>query len=326
VSIRVEKLVLAGLRGFCAGVVRAVDVVEKALEAGIRPVYVRREIIHNAYVVDDLRARGARFVGEVDEVPRGASVIFSAHGVAPRVREASRARGLTTVDATCPLVAKVHLEALRYARDGYSILLIGHADHDETIGTRGEAPEAIRVIGTREEAEAVEVPDPARVAYLTQTTLSLDDTREIVDTLRRRFPALAGPVNQDICYATQNRQDAVKALARVVDAIVVLGSSNSSNSLRLCEVAQGQGLPAHLAGHASEIRPEWLDGVRVLGLTAGASTPEVLVAEAVAHARAAWGVTSVEELPGMEEGVTFSAPPELKAYLPPATARADGDR
>ena len=315
-SIRVEKLVLAGLRGFCAGVVRAIDVVEKALWAGVAPVYVRREIIHNRYVVDQLRAKGARFVNEVDEVPPGSPLIFSAHGVAPGVREASRARGLATVDATCPLVAKVHLEALRYAREGYAILLIGHADHDETIGTRGEAPDAIRVIGTREEAENVAVPDPGRVAYLTQTTLSLDDTREIVEVLKRRFPGLAGPVSQDICYATQNRQEAVKALVAMVDAVLVLGATNSSNSLRLCEVARAQGRPAHLVGRAAETRPEWLEGVRVLGLTAGASTPEILVEEAVRHAREAWGVTSVEELTAVEEGVTFGPPPELKTLFP----------
>jgi 4-hydroxy-3-methylbut-2-en-1-yl diphosphate reductase len=210
----------------------------------------------------------------------------------------------------------VHLEALRYARDGYAILLIGHADHDETIGTRGEAPDAIRVIGTREEAENVAVPDPGRVAYLTQTTLSLDDTREIVEVLKRRFPGLAGPVSQDICYATQNRQEAVKALVAMVDAVLVLGATNSSNSLRLCEVARAQGRPAHLVGRAAETRPEWLDGVRVLGLTAGASTPEILVEEAVRHAREAWGVTSVEELTAVEEGVTFGPPPELKTLFP----------
>ena len=277
---QIEKLLVAGLRGFCAGVVRAIDVVEKALEVCDGPVYVRREIIHNRYVVDELRGKGAKFVEGTEDVPDGAWLIFSAHGISPAVRTEARAKGLKTIDATCPLVTKVHLEALRYARQGYTIILIGHEDHDETVGTLGQAPGAIRLIGSREEAETVEVPDPDRVAFLTQTTLSLDDTREIVAVLKRRFPKLEGPAKDDICYATQNRQDAVKAMAPFVDLLLVLGAPNSSNSLRLCEVAQAQGVPSYLIERAGDIRREWLTGVRVLGLTASASAPEVLVREA----------------------------------------------
>ena len=312
----IEKLLITGLRGFCAGVVRAIDVVEKALEACDGPVYVRREIIHNRYVVDELRAKGARFVEGVESVPDGSWLIFSAHGISPAVRDEARGKGLKTIDATCPLVTKVHLEAIRYARGGYTIILIGHEDHDETIGTLGEAPGSIRLIGTREEAEAVEVPDPARVAYLTQTTLSLDDTRDIIEILKRRFPKLEGPARDDICYATQNRQDAVKAMAPHVDLLLVLGAPNSSNSLRLCEVARAQGIASHLIERASDIRLEWLAGVRVLGLTASASAPEILVQEVVAYARETLGVRVVEEFQTVREDVNFPLPPELKALLP----------
>ena len=312
----VEKLLIAGLRGFCAGVVRAIDVVEKALAVCDGPVYVRREIIHNRYVVDELRRKGARFVEEVDDAPEGAWLVYSAHGVAPEVRENARRRRLRTIDATCPLVTKVHLEALHFARLGYTILLIGHEEHDETVGTFGEAPGAIRIIGTREDAETISVPDPARVAYLTQTTLSLDDTREIVDVLRRRFPEMVNPAKNDICYATQNRQDAVRAMAPHVDLLLVLGSPNSSNSVRLCEVSMRLGVPAHLIERAEQIRPEWLAGVRVLGLTASASAPEVLVWEVVDYAREKLGVRTVEEFETVKEDVHFSLPPELRALLP----------
>ncbi len=313
---RIEKLLVAGLRGFCAGVVRAIDVVEKALEVCDGPVYVRKEIIHNRYAVDELRGKGAHFVEEVHDVPDGAWLIYSAHGVSPAVRENARRKRLRTIDATCPLVTKVHLEAIHYAKQGYTIILIGHEEHDETIGTLGEAPDSIRLVGTREEAEAVSVPDPSRVAYLTQTTLSLDDTREIVEVLRTRFPRLARPAKDDICYATQNRQDAVKAMAPFVDLLLVLGAPNSSNSLRLCEVARDQGVPSHLIERAGDIRPEWLSGVRVLGLTASASAPEILVQEVVRYAREKLGVAEVEEFETVKESVSFSLPQELKALLP----------
>ena len=319
---RIEKLFVAGLRGFCAGVVRAIDVVEKALDVCEGPVYVRKEIIHNRYVVDELRSKGARFVEEVDDVPDGAWLIYSAHGIAPSVRASARRKRLRTIDATCPLVTKVHLEAIQYARDGYTIILIGHEDHDETIGTLGEAPDSIRLVGSREEAEAVAVPDPERVAYLTQTTLSLDDTRDIVEILKRRFPKLARPAKDDICYATQNRQDAVKAMAHLVDLLLVLGAPNSSNSLRLCEVARDQGVASHLIERAEDIRPEWLDGVRVLGLTASASAPEILVQEVVRYARERLGVREVEEFETVKENVSFSLPQELKALLKPAPREA----
>ena len=312
---RVEKLLMANLRDFCAGVVRAIDVVEKALEVCDGPVYVRKEIIHNKYVVDELKRKGARFVEEVDETPDGAWLIYSAHGIAPAVREAARAKRLRTIDATCPLVTKVHLEAIHYARRGYTILLIGHHDHDETIGTLGEAPDAIRLVGTRQEAETVEVADPSRVAYLTQTTLSLDDCREILEVLTRRFPGLVGPSKGDICYATQNRQDAVKAMAPHVDALLVLGAPNSSNSLRLCEVARAIGVPAYLIERAEDIRPEWLQDVRVLGLTASASAPEILVREVVAYAQERLHVREVEEFHTVQEDVNFALPQELNALL-----------
>jgi 4-hydroxy-3-methylbut-2-enyl diphosphate reductase len=313
---RVEKLVVAGLRGFCAGVVRAIDVVEKALAVCDGPVYVRKEIIHNRYVVEDLRRKGAKFVEEVEDAPNGAWLIYSAHGVSPEVRANARRRGLRTIDATCPLVTKVHLEALHYAKNGYTIILIGHEDHDETVGTLGEAPAAIRIVGSPEEARAVEVPDPARVAYLTQTTLSLDDTREIVEILRERFPQMASPPKGDICYATQNRQDAVKEMAPGIDRLLVLGAPNSSNSIRLCEVSERAGVPAHLIERAEEIRPEWMNGVRVLGLTASASAPEILVWEVVDWCREHFGVETVEEFETVREDVHFALPTELKALLP----------
>ena len=314
----VHTLLVAGLRGFCAGVVRAIDVVEQALRVCDGPVYVRKEIIHNRYVVDGLREKGAIFVEEADEVPDGAWLIYSAHGIAPGVRETAKKKSLRTIDATCPLVTKVHLEAIHYARKGYTIILIGHEEHDETIGTLGEAPESIRLVGTREEAETVEVPDPERVAYLTQTTLSLDDTREIAEVLQRRFPKLVSPAKGDICYATQNRQDAVRAMARHVDALLVLGAPNSSNSLRLCEVARAHGVPAYLIERAGEIRPEWLAGVRVLGLTASASAPEVLVQEVIDYARQNFRTREVREFQTVTEDVSFPLPTELKSLLKPS--------
>ena len=308
-----RKLLIAGLRGFCAGVVRAISVVEKALEICDGTVYVRKEIIHNRYVVEELRRRGAVFVEDLDEVPDGAAVIFSAHGISPAVRDTAKQKKLLTIDATCPLVTKVHLEVVQFAKKGFTILFVGHKDHDETIGTLGEAPGAIRVSGSKEEAKRVEVENPEKVVYLTQTTLSVDDTREIVEILQQRFPALQSPPKEDICYATQNRQDAVKALAGYVDVLLVLGAPNSSNSLRLCEVARATNVPAYLIETAADIRLEWLDGVRVVGLTASASAPEILVRQVISFAREQLGVTEVEELDTVREDVHFSLPHELTA-------------
>ena len=314
-SVKIDKLVLAKLRGFCAGVVRAIDVVEKALEICGKPVYVRHEIIHNRYVVDGLRAKGAVFVEELNDVPAGSWLIFSAHGVSPAVVQEAKDRKLNIIDATCPLVTKVHLEAIALAKRGYTIILIGHADHVETIGTLGEAPDHMKVVGTAEEAQTVTVPDPEKVAYLTQTTLSLDDTREVVAVLKRRFPKLHAPSKDDICYATQNRQNAVKAIVPHVDHLLVLGAPNSSNSIRLCEVAKSKGIPSHLIERAGDIKDEWLTGVKTLGLTAGASAPEVLVQEVVKYCRDRYGVADVEEFETVEEDVHFSLPHELEVLV-----------
>jgi 4-hydroxy-3-methylbut-2-enyl diphosphate reductase len=301
---------LAKPRGFCAGVDRAIDVVNLALELYPGPVYVRKEIVHNVHVVNDLRAKGAIFVDELDEVPDGATVIFSAHGVSPEVRAGAAARGLKVIDATCPLVTKVHHEAIRFAREGRPIVLVGHEGHDEVVGTMGHAPEHIHLIGSAEEAETLQVPDPDRVAVITQTTLSLDDTSTVVDVLRRRFPGIEAPTRDDICYATQNRQLAVKAMARRVPAILVIGSKNSSNSNRLAEVAQAAGARAYLIDDISQIDPTWLDSVESLGITAGASAPEYLVDEVVQFFRAQ-GVTDIEEIEAVTEEVSFALPPEL---------------
>jgi len=306
----VRKLLLAKPRGFCAGVDRAIDVVNLALELYPGPVYVRKEIVHNVHVVNVLRAKGAVFVDELDEVPDGATVIFSAHGVSPEVRAGATARGLKVIDATCPLVTKVHHEAIRFAREGRPIVLVGHEGHDEVVGTMGHAPEHIHLIGSAEEAETLEVSDPDRVAVITQTTLSLDDTSTVVDVLRRRFPDIEAPTRDDICYATQNRQLAVKAMARRVPAILVIGSKNSSNSNRLAEVAQAAGARAYLIDDISQIDPTWLDGVESLGITAGASAPEYLVDEVVQFFRAQ-GVTDIEEIEAVTEEVSFALPPEL---------------
>ena len=273
-------------------------------------MYVRKEIVHNVHVVNDLRAKGAIFVDELDEVPDGATVIFSAHGVSPNVRARAAARGLKVIDATCPLVTKVHHEAVRFAREGRPIVLVGHQGHDEVVGTMGHAPEHIQLIGSAEEAEALRVADPERVAVITQTTLSLDDTSAVVDVLRRRFPGIEAPTRDDICYATQNRQVAVKALARRVPVILVIGSKNSSNSNRLAEVAQAAGARAYLIDDVSQIDPVWLQGVERLGITAGASAPEHLVDEVVQFFRAR-GATDLEEVEAITEEVSFALPPEL---------------
>jgi 4-hydroxy-3-methylbut-2-enyl diphosphate reductase len=314
-KIKIEKLVLARLRGFCAGVVRAIDVVEKALEVCGKPVYVRHEIIHNRYVVDGLRAKGAVFVEDLAEVPAGSWLIFSAHGVSPAVVQEAKERKLNAIDATCPLVTKVHLEAIALAKRGYTIILIGHADHVETIGTLGEAPEHMKVVGSVEDAEKVSLPDPDKVAYLTQTTLSLDDTREIVAVLKRRFPNLHAPAKDDICYATQNRQNAVKAVVPHVDLLLVLGAPNSSNSLRLCEVAKSKGVRSYLIERAADIQDAWMTGVKSLGLTAGASAPEILVQEVVKYCQDRFGVTDVEEFETVEEDMHFSLPYELEKIM-----------
>jgi len=304
------EIVLAGPRGFCAGVERAIEIVERALEVVGVPIYVRREIVHNRHVVEALREKGAVFVDELDEVPAGATVIFSAHGVSPAVRESATTRRLRVIDATCPLVTKVHLEAIRYAKEGRTIVLVGHADHDEVIGTLGEAPRRIVVIDSVEEAERLVVEDPEKVAYLTQTTLSVDDTKAVIEVLRHRFPAILGPSRDDICYATQNRQAAVKQLANDVDLVLVLGAANSSNANRLREVAEALGTRARLINDVRDIRPEWLEGCARIGVTAGASTPEFLVREVVDYLGGR-EAPAVREFRVVEEDVRFGLPHEL---------------
>jgi len=303
-----RTLFLAAPRGFCAGVDRAIDIVDMALQVYGTPVYVRHEIVHNRHVVEDLRRRGAIFVDELRDVPPGAVVIFSAHGVSPAVRREAAERGLRALDATCPLVTKVHLEALRYAREGYTIVLVGHRGHVEVEGTMGEAPDAIVLVESVADVEALELPDASRVAYITQTTLSVDDVRAIVDALRRRFPAVREPAKADICYATQNRQDAVKELARRCRSILVVGAPASSNANRLVEVAASLGARAYLIESADDIRDEWLDGD--VGITAGASTPEAVVQACVARVQA-YGGHQVEEFRLLEERVMFPLPGEL---------------
>lgn len=304
-------LLLLRPRGFCAGVIRAIDIVRLALEKLGPPVYVRKEIVHNRLVVDELAAQGAVFVETLEEVPPQSAVVFSAHGVSPQVRQEARQRGLQVIDATCPLVTKVHLEVIRYARERYTIILIGHRDHDEVIGTLGEAPESIRLISSVEDVDSLEIPNPERLVYLTQTTLSLDDTAEIVSRLRARFPGVIGPPVQDICYATQNRQMAVKAIVPITDAILVVGAKNSSNSNRLAEVARRGATEAYLISEAADIQPEWVHGRKRIGITAGASTPEILVQQVVDRLKG-WEFTDVEEVEWIEEDVRFALPPELK--------------
>lgn len=297
-------------RGFCAGVVRAIDVVKIALNLYGAPIYVRKEIVHNRHVVDELRRSGAIFVEELDEVPPGARVIFSAHGVSPKVREDAQGRSLKVIDATCPLVTKVHLEAVKFARQGFTIVLIGHKDHDEVAGTLGEAPDSSVLVETVEDVDRLNVPDPEKVCYLTQTTLSLDETREIVQRLRTRFPRIKGPASQDICYATENRQLAVKAVAPMCQTLLVVGSQNSSNSRRLVEVCQNSGIPAYLVDDASELRPEWFRSVNTVAVTAGASAPENLVQDLIASLKV-FGFDSMEEMEIKDEDVRFSLPAEL---------------
>jgi 4-hydroxy-3-methylbut-2-enyl diphosphate reductase len=302
-----KRILLAWPRGYCAGVERAVDTVERALRIYGPPVYVRKQIVHNIHVVRDLERKGAVFVEEEDEVPVGATVILSAHGVAPEVYANSASRSLNVIDATCPLVTKVHLEARRFAREGRTILLIGHEGHEEVIGTSGEAPEHVVLVGSPDEARTVEIEHADRVAYLSQTTLSVDETNEVIEVLRERFPDIQAPPRDDICYATQNRQEAVKDLAARSDVILVIGSHNSSNSRRLVEVAQSLGTPAYLIDDATEVRPEMLEGHDTVGVTSGASAPEWLVERVVDHLKEA-GATDVEQLHTVDEQMRFSLP------------------
>ena len=314
-----KAVLLLKPRGFCAGVVRAIDIVRIALEAFGPPIYVRKEIVHNRFVVEELQGKGAIFVDSVDEVPNGERVIYSAHGVSPEVRDASKNRGLRVIDATCPLVTKVHVEAVKFAKEGYSLILIGHRDHDEVIGTLGEAPLVTQVVGSPEEVESLVLPDPTRVAYLTQTTLSLDETRDIIEALRKRFPYIKGPAAQDICYATENRQVAVKHVASEADLLLVVGSDNSSNSKRLVEVARSLGTSAHLIDSYKNIESAWLEGVRNIALTAGASAPECLVEEVVRFL-VTRGFDSVREVEVMPENVRFGLPPEIVEAIAAAPA------
>jgi 4-hydroxy-3-methylbut-2-enyl diphosphate reductase len=311
-AVAPRTILVASPRGFCAGVSYAIEIVGLVLDRYGPPVYVRHEIVHNRHVVDELRARGARFVDDLADVPVGSLLIFSAHGVAPAVREEARARGLRVVDATCPLVTKVHLEALRYARQGYEILLIGHRGHVEVAGTLGHAPDRMHLIETVDDVATAQVRDPQRVAVVTQTTLSVDDTRAIMEAIRQRFPQVRTPSKDDICYATQNRQTAVKALARKSDCVLVIGSPTSSNANRLVEVARNEGTGARLIEGAADIAPAWLSDARAVGLTAGASTPESLVRGVIARLQEL-GFTDVVDLQTAEENVTFALPRELRA-------------
>jgi len=295
-------------------VVRAIDVVKIALNLYGAPIYVRKEIVHNRHVVDELRQAGAIFVEELNEVPEGARVIFSAHGVSPAVREEAKQRRLQVIDATCPLVTKVHLEAVRFAKLGYTIVLIGHRDHDEVIGTLGEAPESTVLVSDVADVDRLQIKDPDRIAYLTQTTLSLDETKDIVARLHERFPKIVGPKTQDICYATENRQLAVKAVAPLCQALLVVGSQNSSNSRRLVEVCQKAGVPAYLLDDSSEVQPYMLENVQTVAVTAGASAPEHLVQELIAYLREQ-GYTDLEEAEIKEEDVRFTLPSNLENYI-----------
>src|SRR5689334_4120032 len=323
-----KRILLASPRGFCAGVVRAIEIVDLALDCFDGPVFVRREIVHNRHVVRDFEARGVRFVQELDEVPDGATAVFSAHGVSPQVREQAVRRGLRVIDATCPLVTKVHLEAVRFATMGFEILLVGHANHEEVEGTMGEAATQIRLVSTVDDAERIQVRDPERVALITQTTLSMEDTRPIVETLRRRFPAIHVPAKDDICYATQNRQVAVRALAKQAPVILVVGSRNSSNSNRLVEEAQLAGARSYLVDDVTQIDPAWLAGVGTVGITSGASAPEFLVAEIVRRLGGEDAV-EVEEVETVAEDVHFPLPPEVagvEARTEGSPRRAEGSR
>jgi 4-hydroxy-3-methylbut-2-enyl diphosphate reductase len=316
----VERVLLASPRGYCAGVERAVETVEQALDHYGAPVYVRKQIVHNIHVVRDLEARGAIFVEDEDEAPPGSVVVYSAHGVAPSVHESSRRLGHDVIDATCPLVTKVHVQARRFAASGYTVVLIGHAGHEEVVGTMGEAPDATVLVQDVAEAEALELPPDGDVAYITQTTLSVDETAEIIGVLRRRFPRIVGPKKEDICYATSNRQWAVKEMLAEIDLLLVIGSRNSSNSNRLVDVARAGGVPAHLIDDESEIDDAWLEGVRTVGVTSGASAPERLVSRVCDWFRAR-GVARIDPFRMVDEDVTFRLPVELRREIELADAR-----
>jgi 4-hydroxy-3-methylbut-2-en-1-yl diphosphate reductase len=303
-------VILANPRGFCAGVDRAIAIVEQALRQFGAPIYVRHEVVHNKFVVDDLKAKGAIFVDELDGIPAGATVVFSAHGVSKAVRAEAEARGLTVFDATCPLVTKVHVEVARMHEQGHEVVMIGHAGHPEVEGTMGQADGGIHLVQSAADVAKLVLADPQKVGYVTQTTLSVDDAAAIVEALKARFPAIHGPKRDDICYATQNRQDAVKAMVAMIDAVIVVGSPNSSNSNRLREVAAHRGVPAWMVDRAEELRPEWVAGKRRVGVTAGASAPEVLVQEVIARLKEL-GAASVSELSGVVEGITFPMPKGL---------------
>jgi 4-hydroxy-3-methylbut-2-en-1-yl diphosphate reductase len=309
-AVSTKKIILLRPRGFCAGVVRAIDVVKIALDLYGAPIYVRKEIVHNRHVVDELRGAGAIFVEELEEVPSGARVIFSAHGVSPAVRAQARERNLQVIDATCPLVTKVHLEAVKFAKQGYTIVLIGHKDHDEVIGTLGEAPESTVLVSNEEDVDSLELKDATRVSYITQTTLSLDETESIVKRLKQRFPKIEGPKAQDICYATENRQLAVKAVVPLCQLLLVVGSQNSSNSRRLVEVCENMGVASYLIDDLSEVKPEWLEGKETVAVTAGASAPENLVEKLIESLQAS-GFDQLEEMEIKEEDVRFNLPSEL---------------
>jgi 4-hydroxy-3-methylbut-2-enyl diphosphate reductase len=305
-----KKIILLRPRGFCAGVVRAIDVVKIALDLYGAPIYVRKEIVHNRHVVDELRQAGAIFIEELDEVPSGGRVIFSAHGVSPAVRAQAKERDLKVIDATCPLVTKVHLEAVKFAKKGFTIVLIGHKDHDEVIGTLGEAPKSTMLVSTVEDVDRLEIQDPEHVSFITQTTLSLDETSDIVTRLKERFPKIQGPAAQDICYATENRQLAVKAVVPLCQLLLVVGSQNSSNSRRLVEVCEKMGVPAYLIDDLSEVQAGWMNGVETVAVTAGASAPENLVQELIGSLRGR-GFNQLEEMEIKEEDVRFNLPSEL---------------
>ena len=307
------QVVLAQPRGFCAGVVRAISIVERALVKYDAPVFVRHEIVHNKHVVEDLKGKGARFVDEIDEIPSGAVTIFSAHGVAKSVENSAESRALPVIDATCPLVTKVHLQGKRYVSQGRTVILVGHAGHPEVEGTMGQIPGPVHLVQTEDDVAALAIPVDAPVAYVTQTTLSIDDTRGIIDAIKRRFSNVVGPETNDICYATQNRQMAVRELTKIADVILVVGAKNSSNSNRLREIGEEAGVPSYLLADGSELKPEWVRGAQIIGLTAGASAPEAMVQDVIASLRLL-GPVDVTNLPGVEENVEFRLPVELHAF------------
>jgi 4-hydroxy-3-methylbut-2-enyl diphosphate reductase len=315
------QIILANPRGFCAGVNMAIESLERSLDFFGAPVFVYHEIVHNKYVVERFKARGVKFVESIDDVPEGSPLLYSAHGVSPQIRDQARARKLRAIDATCPLVTKVHLEAVKYAREGFTIILIGHQGHDEVIGTMGEAPERMILVETADDVEALDLPESTPVAYLTQTTLSVDDANIVIAALRKKFPQIANPPKDDICYATQNRQEAIRELAGRADVVLVLGSQNSSNSKRLAEIASSFGPHSYLIDGVSDLKPEWFEGSETVLITAGASAPEDVVQECIAYLQTQFGATIREEWV-REESVHFPLPKSLRELLPPASTLA----